>query len=69
MPGLGYTLTEDAVRAEYERMDADDFARAYLCLFPDERPAEEWRLVDRDGWAATLDPRAAPADRSRSPST
>jgi hypothetical protein len=50
-------------------MDADDFARAYLCLFPDERPAEEWRLVDRDGWAATLDPRAAPADRSRSPST
>ena len=48
MPALGRTVTESAVRGEFERLDLDDFRRAYLAQFPDERPADEWRLIARE---------------------
>ena len=30
IPSLGYTVTEDAIRAEHDRLDRDAFARSYL---------------------------------------
>ena len=62
LPGIGHTVTEDAVRAEFEPMDLAEFRRAYLAQWPDEMPADEWTVTGRDDWAALLDPIAIPAD-------
>lgn len=56
MPALGHTITEAAVQAEYDRLDIDDFARAYGNLWPDERPVEEWAALNREVWGARGDP-------------
>jgi len=56
MPGLGHTVTEDAVRGEFERLDLVDFRRAYLAQWPDEMPLDEWAVIGRDDWRGLADP-------------
>jgi hypothetical protein len=57
-PGLGYHVDIDALRADHETMAPDDFAAEYLGIWPEA-------LVDSElvaGWAAGIDPDAAPAN-------
>ena len=56
MPALGHTVTEAAVRAEYERLDLADFRRAYLNQWPDEMALDEWAVITQHDWAAIADP-------------
>lgn len=53
MPALGWTVTEDAVRAAYDELVAEgklaEFRRAYLNQWLDEVP-EEWLIIPRDAW-------------------
>lgn len=63
MPALGVTVTEDAVRDEFEVMDLDEFRRAYLNVWPiDLDDTEEGGDVDLDAWAACADPDSQPID-------
>ena len=49
MPALGWTVTEDAVRSEFQSMPLEEFRRAYLNLWGDE--AEQgWRVIPKDLW-------------------
>jgi Phage Terminase len=63
MPALGYTITEDTIQAEYDRLDRDAFLRSYLNLWPDEMPAAEWLVITEAEWEACLDPRSQPVGR------
>jgi phage terminase large subunit-like protein len=63
MPALGYTITEDTIQAEYDRLDRDAFRRSYLNLWPDEMPAAEWLVITEAEWEACLDPRSEPVGR------
>ena len=57
-PGLGWHVDLDALRADHETMAPDDFAAEYLGIWPEA-------LVDSElvaGWAAGIEPQAAPAD-------
>jgi phage terminase large subunit-like protein len=63
MPALGYTITEDTIRAEYDRLDRDAFLRSYLNLWPDQMPAAEWLVITADEWEACLDPHSQPVGR------
>jgi phage terminase large subunit-like protein len=63
MPALGYTITEDTIQGEYDRLDRDAFLRSYLNLWPDEMPAAEWLVITEAEWEACLDPRSQPAGR------
>ena len=60
MPALGWTVTEDAVRAAYEELAGEgklaEFRRAYLNQWLDEVP-EEWLIIPRQAW---MDLRADP---------
>lgn len=56
MPALGRTVTEAAVQAEFDKMDLDDFCRAYLNWWPDERPHEEWAALSEQAWTDQSDP-------------
>ena len=58
IPSLGHTVTEDAIRAEYDRLDPDAFARSYLQ--PVARRATGRRVAGdhRGDWQACLDPRS-----------
>ncbi len=55
MPALGWTVTEDAVRAAYEELAGEgklaEFRRAYLNQWLDEVP-EEWLIIPREEWLA-----------------
>jgi hypothetical protein len=59
MPALGYTVTEAAVRAEFESMDLSEFRRAYLNQWLDEAP-DEWLVISREQWEALAGPPAPP---------
>jgi phage terminase large subunit-like protein len=63
MPALGYTITEDTIRAEYDRLDRDAFLRSYLNLWPDEMPTAEWLVISEAEWDACLDPHSQPVGR------
>jgi len=58
MPALGHTITEAAIRAEYERLDLADFRRAYLNQWPDEMALDEWAVIPQADWTALADPRS-----------
>lgn len=53
MPALGFTVSEDAIRADYESMVSEgklsEFRRAYLNQWLDEVPAE-WLVIPRQAW-------------------
>ncbi|MGH3369601.1 MAG: terminase large subunit domain-containing protein [Nocardioidaceae bacterium] len=55
MPALGHTVTEDAIRSEFEGMPLAEFRRAFLNQWPDDAP-DEWLVVPRATWAALADP-------------
>ena len=56
IPSLGYTVTEDAIRAERDRLYPDAFARSYLNQWPDEQPAAGWAVITAEDWLALADP-------------
>ncbi|MCP2339177.1 terminase large subunit domain-containing protein [Actinomadura rupiterrae] len=49
MPALGHTVTEAAVRADFESMKLPEFRRAYLNQWPDAAP-DQWLVLGRDAW-------------------
>ena len=52
MPALGYTIAEETVASDFETMDADEFARAYLNRWaPKGIP-----VFELASWIACLDP-------------
>jgi hypothetical protein len=55
MPALGWTVTEDAVRAEFQEMELAEFRRAYLNQWLDEAPPE-WLVINRAAWEALIAP-------------
>lgn len=55
MPALGHTVTEDAVRAEFESMKLTEFRRAFLNQWPDDAP-EEWLVIPEPSWRGLADP-------------
>ncbi|HEU4751527.1 MAG TPA: terminase large subunit [Armatimonadota bacterium] len=55
MPALGHTVTEAAIRAEFESMDLAEFRRAFLNQWPDDAP-EEWLVIGEKPWRALADP-------------
>lgn len=63
IPSLGYTVTEDAIRAEHDRLDPDAFARSFLNQWPDEQPAVEWSVIGAGDWDDCLDPSSQPVGR------
>jgi hypothetical protein len=62
MPALGHTVTEAAVRAEFQSMKLNEFRRAYLNQWLDETPAE-WLVIGQQAWADICDPQSVIADR------
>jgi hypothetical protein len=62
MPALGWTVTEEAVRSEFQSMELAEFRRAYLNQWVDEAP-QEWLVIGREIWSALADPRSQIADR------
>lgn len=51
-PAIGYTIDLDALRAEFDSMDLDEFKRAYGNMWT----ATVKRLVPADAWAGCLNP-------------
>jgi hypothetical protein len=58
MPALGWTITEDAVRAEYESMELAEFRRAYLNQWADEAD-DEWVVISRERWTSLAVPESS----------
>lgn len=54
MPALGHTVTEDAVRADFQSMDIGEFCRAYGNLWVPARFGDQ--VIPADDWAAVTDP-------------
>jgi hypothetical protein len=54
MPALGYTVTEAAVRAEFQSMELAEFRRAYLNQWVDEA-TDEWQVIGKAAWMALAD--------------
>lgn len=54
MPALGHTVTEEAVRSEYNSMKLPEFRRAFLNQWPDDAP-DEWLVIGRDIWESLVD--------------
>ena len=56
MPALGWTITEDAIRAEYEKArdsgKLNEFRRAYLNQWVPRDVEADWEVVSRDAWMA-----------------
>jgi phage terminase large subunit-like protein len=63
MPAIGHTVSEQAVRAELDRLDRLEFRRAYLNQWHDAMPVEEWAVITEAEWEACLDPRSQPVGR------
>lgn len=59
MPALGHTISEAAIRADFESLDSSEFARAYL---------NRWMTLDTapvialDAWKALVDPASTAVD-------
>ena len=49
MPALGHTVTEDAVRADFQSMPLREFRRAYLNQWVDAIP-DEWLVIPQAAW-------------------
>jgi hypothetical protein len=62
MPALGWTVTEDAVRSEFQSMPLEEFRRAYLNQWLDETPAD-WLVIGREPWQSLADSGSQIVDR------
>ena len=60
MPALGHTVTESAVRADFDTMQLPEFRRAYLNQWPDAAPPG-WHVISEPSWRALADYRSEPA--------
>jgi phage terminase large subunit-like protein len=68
MPALGITITEDAIRAEYQKArdsgKLNDFRRAYLNQWvPKDDFSEAWDVIQRGEWSVLTDPASAAQGR------
>jgi phage terminase large subunit-like protein len=61
MPALGHTVTEDAVAAERESMDDDEFRRAFCNQWRDQKAPVQ--VIPADAWADAMDETSAIAGR------
>lgn len=56
MPALGWTITEDAIRVEYEKArdggKLNEFRRAYLNQWVPRDVEADWEVVSQDAWMA-----------------
>jgi hypothetical protein len=57
-PALGHTIDESALRAELDRLDLDEFRRAYLNQWPDMMPQADWAVIPEAAWVALADPQS-----------
>jgi phage terminase large subunit-like protein len=55
MPALGHTVTEEAVQADFDSMDLEEFRRAYLNQWPDAAPPG-WSVIAAEDWMSLSDP-------------
>ncbi len=55
MPGLGHTVSERAVREDFEVMDLVDFCAEYLGWAP-LAAAPRWKVIGQDPWKRLRDP-------------
>ena len=62
MPALGRTVTEEAIRADYDSMSSEgklgEFRRAYLNQWLDAIP-DEWLVIPQESWVALHAPPVA----------
>jgi len=58
IPSLGHTVTEDAIRAEYDRLDPEAFARSYCNQWPDAIPHTQWLIIAEQAWRSLADPQS-----------
>jgi len=54
MPALGHTITEAAIRANYEDMELQEFRRAFLNQWVDEIP-NQWMVIGHSDWENVTD--------------
>ncbi len=59
MPALGYTISEAAIRADFESMKLPEFRRAYLNQWPDAAP-DQWMVIPQAAWFPLADPYSRP---------
>ncbi|MEV6571859.1 terminase family protein [Streptomyces sp. NPDC051577] len=59
LPALGYTVTEDVIRSELEKLDAAEFDRAYLNRTRKATPPSDPN-VPKQAWPALADPKSRP---------
>ncbi len=57
LPGLGVTVTEQAVREDYDAMDLADFCAEYLGIAP-SASAPRWTVVQKETWNRLYDPQS-----------
>jgi len=54
MPALGWTITEDAIRVEYEKArdggKLNEFRRAYLNQWVPREVSADWETIRKDAW-------------------
>ena len=62
MPALGYTISVEAIRAEYEKArdggKLNEFRRAYLNQWVPRDVDADWEVIGEDAWSASAAPRA-----------
>jgi hypothetical protein len=65
MPALGLTISEAAIRAEYEKACAagklNEFRRAYLNQWVPKDQPDEWTLISEPAWLGLTDARSEPS--------
>ncbi|MCC6434425.1 MAG: hypothetical protein IT196_05290 [Acidimicrobiales bacterium] len=58
-PAIGFTIDESALEADFASMKLEEFARAYLAIWPSQRRP---RIVAEEAWAACADPASSCLD-------
>lgn len=58
MPGLGRWVTEEGMRAQYDELGPDLFARECLCIWDPEPSSESTDAIPTDQWEMCRDPNA-----------
>lgn len=60
LPAMGHTVTEEAMRAQFSRMELPDFCAEFLGWWPSDAQLR-WQIIPEDQWKRTLcDRRAKP---------
>lgn len=59
MPAMGHTVTEDAMRAQFARMELPDFCAEFLGWWPSDAQLR-WQVIAEKQWKKLADRRAKP---------